>query len=246
MKRGANYCNYSCNERLPRVTGRAGRFSANGKECKRCPNGSAPNTERTACKKCELNEKFDVVKKVCTPCSPGDEVAANKSACVPCGAGKQSTKKTPICRNCVAGKEPTSLRIGCQDCQGGSASQFGVKCVKCSGGKQPNKARTTCEPCPANHYFSAEKLVCLACAAGKAPSEDPQVQGCVCAANFYNSTRLRLRCIEDTFQGAAQCMAGFVNLRGRRGRHMACEFSFLFDLVRVAENTSRSCILSFI
>ena len=134
--------------------------------------------------------------------------------CVPCAAGKQSTKETPRCHKCGAGKEPASSRIGCQNCQGGSASQFGVKCAKCSGGKQPNKAMTACEPCPVNHYFSVAKLTCLACADGKAPSEDPRVPGCVCAVGFYNSTRLSLRCIDDSFQGAAACTARLVQTCG--------------------------------
>ena len=142
---------HHCYERLPRVTGRAGRSSSNGKECKRCPNGSVSNTERNACKACKLNEKLDVARKVCTPCSPGDEVASNRSACVPCGVGKQSTKKSPRCTKCVAGKEPASSHIGCPDCQGGSASPDGVKCVKCYGGKQPNQARTACVPCPGQY-----------------------------------------------------------------------------------------------
>ena len=85
----------------------------------------------------------------------------------------------------------------CLACQADTVSPKGVQCVKCSGAKQPNKAKTACMPCPAGHVFSAAKLVCLACPASKAPSEDPRVQGCVCAAGYFNSSTIRLRCIDD-------------------------------------------------
>ena len=106
-----------------------------------------------------------------------------------------------------AGKSPDGKGVVCLACQADTVSPKGVQCVKCSGAKQPNKAKTACMPCPAGHVFSAAKLVCLACPASKAPSEDPRVQGCVCAAGYYNSSTIRLRCIDDQFQGAAKCAA---------------------------------------
>ena len=141
----------------------------------------------------------------------------------------QSTTKSPRCARCDAGKEPAPSRVGCLNCQGGSASQNGLKCVKCTGAKQPNKAKSACVPCPENHYFSITKLVCLACAASKAPSENPRVQGCVCAAGFYNSTRLRLRCIEDNFQGAAQCAAGLAKIKFVVGGGCPCGAQYTGD-----------------
>ena len=96
-------------------------------------------------------------------------------------------------------------------------SPGGKRCKKCTSGKRPDKKRSSCEPCPPRHYFSTDKLVCLACAAGKAPSEDPRVEGCVCAVGFYNSTRLSLRCIDDPFKGAAACTARLMHTCGRGG-----------------------------
>ena len=165
---------------------RGGVISVDGVECRPCPSGTMPNSDRTRCEGCSFG-RHSTDGVVCEPCEPGFEPNDMRTGCRPC-QGKFSEGGSQ-CVTCELGKQPAShvQAAECDTCELGRYSADGVLCVVCESGHQPNADRSACEAC-SRGWYSNDGAECKRCDAVRRPNADIAATGCdPCPPTMYGA-----------------------------------------------------------
>lgn len=174
--------------------------------CKKCPQGSTPNAQRTACI-CSGNSIFSSEKFSCSPCPANSKPKNDLSECVcnsgfkksgavcvpSCGKNEEINVKSNKCE-CIAGYYKADGKVCSPRCKqneeyNGSKcickAGFGLfknVCTQCPTDGAGSASRTSCTCAVPNYKFNSETFKCEACPVNSRNSEDDTI--CVCNAGY--------------------------------------------------------------
>lgn len=159
----------------------------NDSKCKKCPNGTIINKNKTGCisTECKYDELFDKTDLKCIPCPAGNLPDKDKKICIPeavCFDRNYLDVKTNTCKPCTDGMIPTKDRRSCEiaeKCDGNRYKDVDNICKDCPENTIVDNTGLSCvsTTCSSDEIFDMKTKSCQRCGNGFMP--DPAQRICV-------------------------------------------------------------------